>query len=110
MLSPVRSVWAGTRNASREFLVEGYLDGDVRLNEAQETLSFEWGTRYGPKDRRYTAKFPAVFGTVFRSHDGGRCAVALANVSGEERSVSFSAPFSGGATLPPYSVKVVSAP
>ena len=101
---------AETRNASREFLVEGYLDGDVRLNEAQETLSFEWGTRYGPKDRRYTAKFPAVFGTVFRSHDGSRCAVALANVSGEERCVSFSAPFSGGATLPPYSVRVVSAP
>ena len=99
---------AETRTENREFLVEGYLDGDVRLREPQETLSFEWGTRYGPKDRRYIAKFPAVFGTVFRSHDASRAAVALANVSAAERTVTFSDPFEGRAVLPPYSVRVVS--
>ena len=99
---------AEVRTENSEFLVEGYLDGDVRLNEAQETLSFEWGTRYGPKDRRYEARFPAVFGTVFRRHDSRRAAVALANVSEVQRTVSFSAPFEGRATLPPYSVRVVS--
>ena len=99
---------AETRTENREFLVDGYLDGDARLREPQETLSFEWGTRYGPKDRRYIAKFPAVFGTVFRSHDASRAAVALANVSAAERTVTFSDPFEGRAVLPPYSVRVVS--
>lgn len=98
---------AELRGAHPDFFVRGHLVGDAVLNEPQPTLSFKWDTHYGPADRRYEAKFPAVWGTVFANADESRFAVALANLTDKEQTVSFKKPFVGKATLKPYSAALV---
>lgn len=97
---------ARVREAAKEFLAYGSLEGAVALREDVGEVSLAWPNPMGG-DNVFSGTFPGVIGTWWKDARGERTAVALANVSDTERRVSFARPFAGSAVLPAYSVRVV---
>ena len=92
------------REEAKEFLAYGHLTGEVKFAKTPATFSTSW-----PKDKKvtFTGTFPEVMGAAWQNVDDTKQAVALANMTDCEQTVSFSEPFVGKATLAPYSLKLV---
>lgn len=97
---------ARVRESAKDFLAYGSLEGEVALRGDVGEVSLSWPNPMGGSNV-FSGTFPGVIGTWWMDAHGERKAVALANVSDKERRVSFSAPFTGEAVLPAYSVRIV---
>ena len=80
---------ARVRQAASEFLARGFLERDVKFLEDPGTTPVAWSSKRGSKDLDVTGTMPAVMGTRWRNVAGTAEAVALVNVSGYAKTVSF---------------------
>jgi hypothetical protein len=101
------------RHAAREFLAYGALEDELRMAEPPPDVTFEWKQRRRNSKNQYDVyrqTVPAVIGNVWKSHDGKRTAVAVANVSGSAATARFRLPSPGASALVPVPVPGMAAP
>ena len=89
---------ARVRQAASEFLARGFLERDVKFLEDPGTTPVAWSSKRGSKDLDVTGTMPAVMGAKWRNVAGTAEAIALVNVSGYAKTVSFRVPEGGAYT------------